>query len=135
MAKTRIGSNAQFSSTGKHLNIIGDRVYGYSGAVTVQSAALPLFETFTGPGYMVCKIGIFTPLSSTNNAEIVVSLNGLNVIAFEVLNTTQGDYLNGFAPMDLIIPPLSEFKLTAQNTASSAEMTWYATVTGRVYDG
>jgi len=134
MAKTKLGSNAQFSSVGKHLNIIGDRVYGYSGAVVVQSSALPLFDAFTGPGYIVCQIGIFTAQASTNNAEIVVSLNGLDVIAFEVLNTTQGDYLNGFAPMDLIIPPLSEFKLTAQNTASSSDMTWYATVVGRLYE-
>ena len=120
-------------STGKGLRYVGNWIYGFSGLVTVQNSPVALFETTTGSGLIVCQIGMFTSDTSTNNAEIAVSLNDVNVIVFEVLNTTQGDYLNGFAPMDLIIPPLSKFKLTAVNTASSSGMTWYATVTGRVY--
>ena len=125
--------SASIASTGKDLRYVGNYCYGYSGLVTVQNSPVALFETTTGSGVIVCQIGMFTSDSSTNNAEIAVSLNDVNVIVFEVLNTTQGDYLNGFAPMDLIIPPLSKFKLTAVNTASSSGMTWYATVTGRVY--
>ena len=128
-----IQPSASIASTGKDFRYIGNWIYGFSGLVTCQNAPVALFETTTGSGIIVCQIGIFTAQASTNNAEIVASLNDIDVIAFEVLNTTQGDYLNGFAPMDLIIPPFSKFKLTCVNTASSSEMSWYATVTGRVY--
>ena len=120
-------------STGKGLRYVGNWIYGFSGLVTVQNSPVALFETTTGSGLIVCQIGMFTSDSSSNNAEIVVSLNDIKVIAFEVLNTTQGDYLNGFAPMDLIIPPFTKFELTAVNTTSSSEMSWYSTLTGRVY--
>jgi len=133
MSAADVQPSASVASVGKGIRYIGKYCYGYSGLVTVQNSPVALFETTTGSGLIVCEIGIFTSDSSSNNAEIVVSLNDVNVIAFEVLNTTQGDYLNGFAPMDLIIPPLSKFKLTAVNTASSSEMTWYSTLTGRVY--
>jgi len=122
--------------TGPDLQYTQDnlRCFAYSGNIVVQSAALPLLEFTSGSGFIVGQIGIFTPLSSSNNAEIAVSLNDINIIVFEVLNTTQGDYLNGFAPMDVIIPPFTKFKLTAVNVTSSAEMTWYGTLTGRVYE-
>jgi len=110
----------------------GKACYGYSGIITVQSAALPLFESVTSPtDPLLCKIGVFTPLSSSNNAEITISLSGVTVVSFEVLNTTQGDYLTGFSPIEIILPPNTEFKMTAINVASSAEMQWCATLVGR----
>jgi len=128
-----IPPTASVASVGPNIRYIGDYAYGYSGTIAVQSAALPLLEFTSGSGFIMGQIGIFTPLSSSNNAEIAVSLNGIDVIVFEVLNTTQGAYLNGFAPMDILIPPFTEFKITAVNVTSSAEMIWYATLVGRVY--
>jgi len=129
------------TTTGRGLAVTGPKLiytedgkacYAYSGIITVQSAALALFESQTSPtDPLLCKIGVFTPQASTNNAEIVISLSGITVLAFEVLNTTQDDYLTGFAPIEIILPPNTEFKMTAVNTASSAEMQWCATLIGR----
>jgi len=121
------------AGAGLDLNYIGNLVFGYSGIVVVQSAPISLLEAQTGSGTIECKVGIFTPLSSSNNAEIVVKLNDISIVAFEVLNTTQGDYLTGFAPIDLIIPPYTQLKITAVNTASSAEMQWCASLVGKVH--
>jgi len=110
----------------------GKACYAYSGIITVQSAALALFESQTSPtDPLLCKIAVFTPQASSNNAEIVISLSGITVVSFEVLNTTQDEYLTGFAPIEIILPPNTEFKMTAVNTASSSAMDWCATLVGR----
>jgi len=126
------GSNV-VAGAGLDLNYVGNFVFGYSGIVTVQNSPIALLESQTGGEIIVCKIGIFTPQASSNNGEIVVTLNGITVVAFETLNTTQDDYLNGFAPIDLLIPPYSQLKITAVNTASSSSMDWCATLVGKLY--
>jgi len=129
-----IPPSASIASAGLGLRYIGDYAYGFSGLVLVQNSPVALLEFTTGTGFIVCKIGVFNSDDSSNNAEIALSLNDIDVINFEIINTAQGDYLNGFAPIDLLIAPFTKFKLTAQNTTSSSERSWYATLTGRVYD-
>jgi len=126
-SQTITGPDLQYTQDNK-------RGFAYSGIIKFQNSAVSVLEFISGSSFFVGQIGIFTSDTSSNNWEVAVSLNDIDIIVFEVLNTIQGDYLNGFAPMDIIIPPATKFKLTSVNTASSSEMTCYGTLIGRVYE-
>ena len=57
MSKSKTGSNAQFTSAGKGLTVIGDHCYAYSGDIEATTASQTALEFATGKGYI---LGEFT---------------------------------------------------------------------------
>ena len=53
MSKTKTGTNAQFTSAGKGLTVIGNHCYAYSGDVPIaQGATVTFFDFTTGKNYI-----------------------------------------------------------------------------------
>ena len=129
MAKTRIGSNAQFSSAGKNLNILGNHCYAYSGVVTLSTSYQTLLEFNTGKEYIKAILQLTADLDelSTSYYDYQLSINGI-IIAYSQMERNNFDW----EPLDFIIPPLSEVKLQVKVQGNTPDTS--AVLIGRLYE-
>jgi hypothetical protein len=131
MSKTKIGSNAQFTSAGKGLTVIGSHCYAYSGEVSVTNSLTTLLSFQTGKEYIVASW--FSGFNETtgNDHEFRLYLNGIEVQAIIMADSsiTYGRDL----PVPCIIPPLSLVEIKCINLSSSGPKGMWTSLTGRVY--
>ena len=131
MAKLKIGSNAQFTSVGKSLLIVGDHCYHYSGPVNVNNTDVTLTKFTTGSGYIVAQWYPSYGSESSDNMRFDVYFNGL-----QVTRTTLDSRVVGspFQWIPLLIPPLTEVQVDCTNKSSSSAISMYSNIIGRLYD-
>ena len=130
MNKTRIGSNAQFTSAGKGLTVISNCAYAYSGDVSVGQPAQTLL-LFQSPKEII-KGTLTMTKNNTDGDDMVYRLyiNGILVIGWA------NDYSAGGwnqVTMPIIIPPYSEVKVTAYNDTGDNGRNINASIVGEVY--
>ena len=133
MAKGKISSNAQFSGTGNFFTILGDHISGLNGGVNTSGSnnETTMFQATTGKYYSVCNIRYSISSSSGDDIEMKMYYNGITVFGeYATSGTTEGEMF----PLNIIIPPLTEVKLTANNKASSTGREVFTIITGRIYD-
>tara|TARA_Y100000401_G_C8306405_1_gene217201 strand:- start:851 stop:1258 length:408 start_codon:yes stop_codon:yes gene_type:complete len=103
--------------------------YAYSGIVNVTTAQTTLLEFFTNSSYLVAK---FQPQyhqeTTGNNSRFTVLFD--DVIVSSCQMTSSFDY-SPFEEIELIIPPLTNVKIIAQNV-SSGTTDLLANITGKV---
>jgi len=132
MARTKIGSNAQFSGVGKALTIIGSHCYGYSGYIAVGSSNVNLLEFHTGKGYILAEFQFSSTAEHTNNYQYQIKLNDLTVFSYMITDATQ--YTDPDFPVRIIIPPLTYVRAMAKNISSGSEYGQNVALTGRIYE-
>ncbi len=134
MSKTKIGSNAIFTGTGKGLTIIGNHCYAYSGDVSVSASNTTMLDFTSGKEYIIAQFeyhGTIAQIAS-NQLAIEVKLNG-NSIIHTYFDATV-DHTLWDSPPTILIPPLSNVTITLAQ-ASGADRNMQVTLVGKVYNG
>jgi len=130
--KEKLGSNATFTGAGKGISYVGDCAYAYSGVVSVNQNENEMVVFQSPKGYIKAST-MFNYISSagTELYAFRIYFNGV-----QIQGTIQGrhDYESKFeSDLKLIIPPLTEVKLTAQNVSNTESHDMIVSLTGRVY--
>ena len=134
MSKTKKGSNAQFTSAGKGLTVIGEHCYAYSGSVLATPLASGLGQTTlldfnTGKAYMFVKLQpTYFTIGTGEDIYYGMYINGIQIRNEELNSSTAG---TPYDEINLIIPPLSHFEV--KSYPASADRNVGITLTGRVY--
>jgi len=123
------------ASIGLNLNVIGNHLYGCSGAVGVSDSTVTLIEGTTGNYYTVATwIGNYNQAVSESLASedyrFALTLNGLRVASCEG-SDAQGAARNTL--LDIIIPPYTNVKIEARNYSGSGTEDVGAVLIGRIY--
>ena len=136
MNKTKTGANAQFTSAGKGLTVIGEHCYAYSGEIGSSTSAITALEFTTGKGYTIFKSYFTGPLKFSDpntgrEANWQVSLNGI-VVANIHTDTTEAD-ITAQGELKFLVPPLTKVKIEVDANDTDAEYTNCVVLTGRIY--
>ena len=133
MAKTRIGSNAIYSGNQLGLSIIGDHCYAYNEKGCTNTD-ITLLKFSTGKYYIVAKVQFGYVENAANSFDYSILFNGNSIAGYLVGGAgTQANDNQDNAPLNIIIPPLTDVQITAKNISSADERDQIATLTGRVY--
>jgi hypothetical protein len=132
MAKVKLGSNAQFGGAGKSLVVIQDRCYAYSGEVsTSDTTELTVLEFTTGKYITVIRLQYGSSTGGGVDVKTRAYLNGTTMI--EIIHAANYDEnQDAKIPMELLLPPLSNFKFTIQGQ-STQDSDWSVWLHGRLY--
>ncbi len=111
---------------------LGDRIYGLNqGANTgSQNVETTMFESDTGSYYSVAKFRFSINSSSSDDIQLKIYFNNIAVFAEY---TTSGTNESDMFPLELIIPPFTQVRMTAENKASSSAREIFTVITGRIY--
>jgi hypothetical protein len=123
------------ASIGKNLNVIGNHLYGCSGAVSVSNTAVTLIEDTTGNYYTIASwIGNYNQDVSESLASedyrFALELNGVRVASCES-SDAQGSARNTL--LDIMIPPFTHVKIEGRNYSGSGSEDVGAVLIGRIY--
>ena len=132
---TILGVSNSFTGAAQALEIIGKHAYAYSGIVSagaVQSQEYTYLDFTNGPVVVVSKLQWYSDAASSDNFELKVKMNGIIILTSEVFTITANDPA-GYSPIELIIPPYTEFLVTIANTQASNARDSAVILTGRVY--
>jgi len=128
MAKKQI---ATFLGPNKGISIVGTHAYSYSGVVSVNDTEASLIETTTGKYYLVGQISFGYPDFSNDNFRYRIYMNGQQLWGIEVLSGADANLID---PIDIVVPPNTTIRITADNVSSGNAVNQVATMLGRVYD-
>ena len=132
MSKTKLGSNAQFTGTNKSLSIYGDRLSAMSGAIECDNNETDLINTTTGKYVTIADV-LFSYAETTQGDNMLyrIRLNGIEVWQ----HTRDHSTVNYAYPnaIKILIPPLTEVRLTCQNATDTSNQSNLVVMTGRVY--
>ena len=120
MSKTKLGSNATFTGTGKGLTVLGKHAYAtnYNSAVPTLPAVLEALNFQTGKRYIVGTFSVGIDNKIGSEYEFRVKFN--NVVVFESKsdNGKETSLVNPFSsPIKILIPPNTEVKVEADVNA------------------
>lgn len=129
MSKTKIGSNAQFTSAGKGLTIIGNHCYAYSEQKVFNNTAVTLLEFNTGNKYSKVHFLPYRSDTDSLDSQHYVYFNSILVM---VLNMASGQSKN-LQEHPMIIPPLTHVEVTIKNVSNTSNGNGACSLTGRLY--
>jgi len=137
MAKTRIGSNAQFVGPGKHLNVTGDHVYAYSGLYAANTTAFEVLSFSTGKGYIVGEMQLNAAVdddgpTSVNINSANISFNGTSVALIRA-GVAGDDTTPTSERQRLVIPPLTAVSVVVDSNGTETDRWLSVVFTGRQY--
>ena len=112
MAKLKLGSNAQFTSAGKGLTVIGNHCYAYSGMITTSAGNYVTALDFnTGKGYTDTHLELYvddtTPIGQNDAYGFKIEINGITVCKLELDDRSTPRTRQLTNNINFIIPPLS----------------------------
>jgi hypothetical protein len=128
-----VGYNSNVvAGTGLGIAYVGDYAYAYSGVVSIDNTETTMCQFQTPKGLIVAST-MFNYLGELGQELFAfrIYFNGI-----QVQGTIQGrrDYDSLFeGDIKLIIPPLTEVKLTGQNLTDTDSRDMIVSLTGRVY--
>ena len=137
MAKTNIGSNASFLSTGKHLSIIGNHCYAYSGTFTATSGFVEIINFQSPKGYIVSTIscnGLVNPADTGPGTNSIFKIELNSIIIAYIKVETSNESMPSVIDLDCLIPPLTEVKVSVISDQVTTAKLGTVTITGRMYD-
>ena len=127
MAKKRI---ATFLGPSRSLDVLGNHIYGYSGQVEYTNTETTFIESVTGKYYSDVFVQYSTLAYSSDDPTVKVYFNGVLVVATAHTHTEEaGKNL----PLRLIIPPLTQVKVTVTNQDTTG-IQGFIFIKGRTYD-
>jgi len=120
------------ASAGLNLNVIGNHAYGYSGVLDIDNAETNMLLFRTGNFYFV---GTIQFNYAERNGEAFMYrfyLNGSIVQAFADSGGSNSEpQPTNF--INIIIPPYTQVKATAQNIVDTASRDQVCSMAGRIY--
>jgi len=124
--------NYEFTSASStSLNYIGNKMYGYTGAVGVDNSVTTVAEWQTGADTIEAQLQLlYVQVSSNDQMEWQVLLNGILIAGAK--DHGPAYYIEFNYPLSLIIPPRSTLKITAVNVSSSTSRNMGASITGTI---
>jgi len=131
MAKTQLGSNAQFTGAGLGLSHVSDWVYAYSGLIGATNSETTLLSFSTGKGLIVAKVQFGYVTNSVDVYRYRIKFNGVVIQAYHVAGAQV--YTEPDNVVHLIIPPLTTVEMTAQNQSDTSSNDMIVSLTGRHY--
>jgi hypothetical protein len=122
--------NYEFTSASPtSLNYIGNKVYGYSGAVAVDDNLTTVVEWTTGNDTIEALLQLnYLTVSSNDQMEWQIYLNSIQIAGAK--NVGPAHYSEFDYPLHLIIPPRSTLMITCDNVSSSTARNMGALLTG-----
>ena len=132
MSRTKIGSNAQFTSTGKGLTTIGNHAYAYSGKVTSTGSAGAddqLLSFNTGKGYMIMDCIFQNDITSGSDVYFEIKFNGQTV----VLNKEASSSITEPWTWILLVPPLTFVEMAWGTQSGATNFNGTVSISGKVY--
>ena len=126
-----IPTSASIASTGKGIRYVGNWAYANSGEVNVTNVTTTLLDFTSGTGVIRGKIQFNMLAQTADDFLYYVYFNDTIIQGYFVLEA----YRRGKpdTPLEIIIPPLTHVKLTAQNESSTSSYKQIVTLVGRVY--
>jgi len=123
--------SASVVATGLGIRYIGDFVYAYSNYVGVANTEKSLLEFTSGSGVIFAKVQ-FNMVDNDNDAyRYIIYFNDLRIQAW--VNKGAVNDVHPDSYIQLVIPPFTTVKCTADNIDNSNERTQIVSLTGRVY--
>ena len=119
------------ASVGLTLNVIGNNVYAYSGAVSCPNSETDLINATTGNYYMVAQVQFSGATSSIVTEDIYyrIRLNGelimLQLQDQSAINYAQRNNIN------LLVPPYTQLRLTGESASTARDQV--VVVVGKIY--
>tara|TARA_Y100000401_G_scaffold97575_1_gene84961 strand:+ start:455 stop:835 length:381 start_codon:yes stop_codon:yes gene_type:complete len=114
---------------GQTINYAGDRVYGYSGLLSVGPSAVDLLKFETGSELIVAEFQFF---ASSNDSEVYkfqVEIDGQIIAQFHSEGRGSSDREHG-VPIPVVIAPFTKVK--AIGTSSGGTKTVTCLMTGKI---
>ena len=122
------GSNP--TGVGTSINYIGDRVFGYSGSLSIDDTEATMLEFTTGSEIIVAEVQI-NMLERTGDEFLgQVYLNGSVIAGIQTGNSTNNNEPS--FPIRLVIGPYTLVTITADNVSSSGARAICCQFTGRI---
>ena len=110
---------------------VGDFVYILTGSITVDNNVSILFEGTSGKGIIVAK---FQPVYfSTDSPDNPAFRLYFNDIMIQVIVLTHSADYSPYEEVELLLPPLTKFKVDSYNRTDSSNIDVGINFTGRVY--
>ena len=130
MEPVQPGSAVAHVGTG--LRYIGEHFFSYSGPVAVADSEVVLLEGSSGSGYVVGVWSTYYNTTTTDDYKFRLYFNEqvVAVIQWDQSEHPQGRNLN---VSDILIPPQTIVKLTAENVADNTSNEVMASMVGRIY--
>ena len=129
MARTKIGANAIFTSSGLGLNYVSDRCYAYSGSINnagTGSASTTLLNFNTGEHVIVGTLDFTNINAAGHDTYLDIFFNGIEISATKEANASLVPWR-----FHILIPPLTEVIVKwGSNSAYDGSVM----LVGRVYD-
>ena len=123
--------SASIASTGLGIRYIGDHVYAYSGVISVNDNETTLLSFNSGKGYIKAQVQ-FNYISNANqDFTYKIYFNNIVIQQYNVGNSVIYTSPDNF--INIIIPPLSDVRLSAQNISDSTALNQIGSLIGRVY--
>lgn len=132
MSRVKLGSNAQFTGTSQSVSYVGDYCYAYSGVKSIDNNETTMCQFQTPKGIILAKV-LFTYPDDTGTDDFRsrIYFNG-QVVQSIIQGRVDYDFKFEYA-IPLVIPPLTEVKLTMQNVQNTNARDQCVSFTGRVY--
>jgi len=135
MARTKIGSNAQFVSTGS-VNYIGEYLYIYGGEYSLSTANQTVMKFDTSKNYTIGKLfvsgGVIPGSSAGGITTWQVKLNGINIIWLKTETAQEDSPLN--TKVKLLLPPNSVVEVITDSDATNTDIFTTTAFIGRIYN-
>jgi len=124
---------ASFLATQLGLTTLGDHIFGYSGVIGVTNAEKTLILGNTGKYYAVTKVQFLSNMNSGDDYVAKIYLNNVATHEF-IISATHDSAPYGYFPINVIIPPNTEIKITLDNVSDTSSNNWDVQLTGRIYN-
>jgi hypothetical protein len=133
MAEASVTPEASVASPGLGLRYVGQHCYAYSGTVDVDATETNLLKFTSGSGYIVARwLPQYMVESHVgDDFRFVVYFN--DQVVASVIMAAAADRDAFYRDVDLIIPPLTEVKMTADNKTQNVARLVGGILTGRIY--
>jgi len=131
-----IGAGNSFTGPSTAIEVIGNYVYAYSGAVTVNNSETPLIGPITTGNYTIVgniqfyARGVSTGSQPSPNLQFKVKLNGAEIMSYATFDSATDAAVR--VKNEIIIPPYTIVECTGINAETSADVDLLCTLNGRL---
>ena len=131
-------TGGSFTGPAETLEITQNLAYAYSGAIALNNETKTTLEFRTGNFTFFSNTqltGETESLGSNEHLALIISLNGVRVLLQKTkANANTGGVNLDYDSFAIIIPPYTEVKVEV-DTNNAASLSWFTTMTGRIYRG
>jgi len=129
-----LGSGGSFTGAAEALEIMGDHAYGYSGVLDIDNVETNMLNFKTGNFYFV---GTVQFNYAERNGEAYMYRLYLNDSVVQAFADSGGSNSEPTPTnfINVIIPPYTDVKATAQNIVDTASRDQVCSMAGRIYRG